>query len=73
MKAITDLSVLLEQLRLHGIPIGTLEYSRLHAIFAANVLNGVDKDCRAWTAKFRPPAAEGEAGGRRGGRRRRRG
>ncbi len=45
----------------------------MHAIFAANVLNGTDKDCRAWTSKFRPPAADGEAGGRRGGRRRRRG
>lgn len=44
----------------------------MHAIFAANVLNGTDKDCRAWTKKFRPPAADGAEGGRRGGGRRRR-
>jgi 5-methyltetrahydrofolate--homocysteine methyltransferase len=31
----------------------------MHAIFAANVLNGTDVSCRAWTRKFReaPPAA----------------
>lgn len=47
----------------------------MHAIFAANVLNGTDRDCRAWTSKFRPPLAEGQesARGSRGGRRRRRG
>ncbi|HHI82356.1 MAG TPA: methyltetrahydrofolate cobalamin methyltransferase, partial [Rhizobiales bacterium] len=44
----------------------------MHAIFAANVLNGVDKDCRAWTSKFRVQAPDGEGGRRRGGRRRRR-
>ena len=44
----------------------------MHAIFAANVLNGTDKDCRAWTKKFRPPAADGSEAVRRGGGRRRR-
>lgn len=49
----------------------------MHAIFAANTLNGLDPDCRAWVKKFREPApegAEGEGGarGRREGRRRRR-
>jgi len=48
----------------------------MHAIFAANTLNGLDSDCRAWVRKFRQPVPEGgvEAGarGRREGRRRRR-
>jgi 5-methyltetrahydrofolate--homocysteine methyltransferase len=29
----------------------------MNAIMAANVLNGVDKNCRAWIRKFREPAA----------------
>ena len=41
----------------------------MNAIFAANVLNGADKDCRAWVAKFRePPSANAdqpEGAGRR--------
>jgi 5-methyltetrahydrofolate--homocysteine methyltransferase len=28
----------------------------MHAIMAANVLNGVDRNCRAWIRKFREPA-----------------
>lgn len=49
----------------------------MHAIFAANTLNGLDPDCRAWVAKFREhvaPGVEGEGAGRgrREGRRRRR-
>ncbi len=48
----------------------------MHAIYAANTLNGLDPDCRAWVRKFREPAPEGEgeagARGRREGRRRRR-
>ncbi|WP_342642704.1 dihydropteroate synthase [Rhodoligotrophos ferricapiens] len=30
----------------------------MHAIAAANVLNGVDRDCRAWVRKFREPVPE---------------
>ncbi|MGI9371032.1 MAG: dihydropteroate synthase [Hyphomicrobiales bacterium] len=48
----------------------------MHAIYAANTLNGLDPDCRVWVRKFREPAPEGEAQpgarGRREGRRRRR-
>lgn len=53
-----------------------LHQEELTGIMAADVLNGYDKDCRAWIKKFREPAAEGaggEAAGRRGERRRRRG
>ncbi|HIC80036.1 MAG TPA: methyltetrahydrofolate cobalamin methyltransferase, partial [Kiloniellaceae bacterium] len=53
-----------------------LHQEELTGIMAADVLNGHDKDCRAWIKKFREPAAEGtggEAAGRRGERRRRRG
>jgi 5-methyltetrahydrofolate--homocysteine methyltransferase len=42
----------------------------MHAIFAANTLNGLDPDCRKWVSKFREPAPEGR--GAREGRRRRR-
>lgn len=46
----------------------------MHAIWGADVINGVDKDCTHWIKKFREPAAEGEGGARggRGERRRRR-
>ncbi|WP_259782980.1 methyltetrahydrofolate cobalamin methyltransferase [Aestuariispira ectoiniformans] len=46
----------------------------MHAIWGADVINGVDKDCAHWIKKFREPAAEGEGGARggRGERRRRR-
>ncbi|WP_422366098.1 methyltetrahydrofolate cobalamin methyltransferase [Pelagibius sp.] len=53
-----------------------LHQEELTGIMAADVLNGYDKDCRAWIKKFREPAADGaggEAAGRRGERRRRRG
>ncbi len=53
-----------------------LHQEELTGIMAADVLNGYDKDCRAWIKQFREPAAEGaggEAAGRRGERRRRRG
>ncbi len=53
-----------------------LHQEELTGIMAADVLNGHDKDCRAWIKKFREPLAEGaggEAAGRRGERRRRRG
>ncbi|WP_420347437.1 methyltetrahydrofolate cobalamin methyltransferase [Pelagibius sp.] len=53
-----------------------LHQEELTGIMAADVLNGHDRDCRAWIKKFREPAAEGaggEAAGRRGERRRRRG
>ena len=40
------------------------------AIKAADVLNGVDPNCSNWIRAFREPSAEGDAGGRRSGRRR---
>ncbi len=44
------------------------------AVRAADVLLGLDRNCRAWTAAHRAPAPEGEGReGRRRGRRRRRG
>ena len=45
-----------------------------HAVMAADVLAGNDKDCTAWIAANRDPAAgggEGARGGREGRRRRR--
>lgn len=64
----------------HGMTsaiMNPLHNEDMHAIFAANVLNGVDQDCRAWTSKFRPPAQDGQEAGQRGrragGGRRRRG
>ena len=42
-------------------------------IWGANVMNGVDPECRNWIAKFREPAAEGEGGRERRSNRRRRG
>jgi 5-methyltetrahydrofolate--homocysteine methyltransferase len=53
-----------------------LHDEELTGIMAADVLNGHDKDCRAWIKKFREPVpvgAEGEGEGRRRERRRRRG
>jgi len=44
----------------------------MNGIFAANVLNGVDKDCRAWVKKFREPAPDAGEGGEAGERRRNR-
>jgi len=34
----------------------------MHAIMAANVLNGVDRNCKAWINKFREPAPAAAAG-----------
>lgn len=42
----------------------------MDAIRAANTLNGHDPNCGEWLRANRPVAAEGEAGRRRGGRRR---
>jgi len=51
-----------------------LHEEELTGIMAADVLNGHDRDCRAWIKKFREPAPAGSAGeGGRGERRRRRG
>ena len=48
----------------------------MNAIFAANVLNGADKNCKAWVAKFREPISsdpdQAEAAGRRRDRENRR-
>ena len=52
-----------------------LHDAEMAGVMAANVLNGVDKDCRRWLTKYREPAPAGEAGaagGREGRRRRRR-
>jgi len=51
-----------------------LHEEELTGIMAADVLNGHDKNCRAWIKKFREPAPAGAEGqGGRGERRRRRG
>ncbi len=48
----------------------------MHAIMAANVMMGTDRECRQWIKKFREPPAEGnevsQSTGRRAGSRRRR-
>jgi 5-methyltetrahydrofolate--homocysteine methyltransferase len=54
-----------------------LHESEVAAVMAADMMNGNDRDCRRWLARFREPAGAegGEGGGRRGrreGRRRRR-
>lgn len=48
-----------------------LHAEEMNGIMAANVLNGVDKDCLKWIQTFREPPAAGEGRGRREGRRRR--
>ncbi|WP_038036942.1 methyltetrahydrofolate cobalamin methyltransferase [Thermopetrobacter sp. TC1] len=60
----------------HGLTsaiMNPLHEEDMAAVFAANLLNGHDPDCRAWTARYRPaPAGEGsEREGRRRRRRRR--
>ena len=42
----------------------------MHAIMAANVLNGTDRNCKSWTNKFRDMAAAAGAGCRQSRRRR---
>ena len=50
-----------------------LHSEEMTAIMGANVMNGVDPECRRWIERFREPAPEGAAGGRerRSNRRRR--
>ena len=50
-----------------------LHAEEMTSIMGANVMNGVDPECRRWIERFREPAAEGVAGGRerRSNRRRR--
>ncbi len=58
----------------HGLTsaiMNPLHEEDMGAVMAANVLLGLDRDCRAWTSKFRAPAPEGGDGGRRRRRRRR--
>ena len=58
----------------HGLTsaiMNPLHEEDMAAVRAADVLLGLDADCRAWTARYRAPAAEGEGRSRR--RRRRRG
>ncbi|MEJ2177803.1 MAG: methyltetrahydrofolate cobalamin methyltransferase, partial [Gammaproteobacteria bacterium] len=47
----------------------------MQGVMAANVVMGHDNNCANWLKRYRQPVAEGEgaAGGRSGGRRRRRG
>ncbi len=44
----------------------------MQAVLGADVMMGNDPDCSNWIRKYREPAAEGEARGRGGRRRRRR-
>lgn len=44
----------------------------MNAIMAANVMTGVDRNCKTWIAKFREPAAVDGSGAGEGGRRERR-
>ncbi len=58
----------------HGLTsaiMNPLHEEDMGAVRAANVLLGLDADCRAWTAAYRAPAADGDGGGRRRRRRRR--
>jgi 5-methyltetrahydrofolate--homocysteine methyltransferase len=50
-----------------------LHSEEMTAIMGANVMNGVDPECRRWIERFREPVPEGAAGGRerRSNRRRR--
>lgn len=50
-----------------------LHAEEMTGIMAANVLNGVDRNCARWLRKFREPAAAGSEGDARRERRRRRG
>ncbi len=59
----------------HGLTsaiMNPLHEEDMAAVFAANLLNGHDPDCRAWTARYRPAPAGGEGSEREGRRRRRR-
>ena len=48
-----------------------LHAEEMTAIMGANVMNGVDPECRRWIAKFREPVAEGSGGRERRTNRRR--
>ena len=48
-----------------------LHAEEMTGIMGANVMNGVDPECRKWIAKFREVPAEGEGRERRSNRRRR--
>jgi 5-methyltetrahydrofolate--homocysteine methyltransferase len=50
-----------------------LHEETIAATMGGDVMMGHDKDCARWIRRFRPPAAEGEDGGRRREGRRRRG
>ena len=50
-----------------------LHAETMQAVLGADVMMGNDPDCRQWIAKYREPSADGEARGRGGRRRRRRG
>jgi 5-methyltetrahydrofolate--homocysteine methyltransferase len=41
-----------------------LHTEEMTGIMGANVMNGVDLQCRKWIKKFREPASESVAGGR---------
>ncbi|GBD43024.1 5-methyltetrahydrofolate:corrinoid/iron-sulfur protein co-methyltransferase [bacterium HR40] len=49
-----------------------LHQEEMTAVLAADVLMGQDPNCLTWLNRFREPAAQGEAGGARGERERRR-
>lgn len=49
-----------------------LHQEEMTAVLAADVLMGQDPNCLTWLNRFRDPAAQGEAGGARGERERRR-
>lgn len=51
--------------------LNPLHEEEVAGILGADVLNGLDGDCRRWLTKFRQPPAEGREGAR-GGRQRRR-
>jgi len=44
----------------------------MQAVMGANVVMGRDANCAKWLKRYRQPAADGDAGGARGGRERRR-
>ncbi len=51
--------------------LNPLHDEEMAGVLAADVLAGHDPDCRRWIRRFREPMGDGEARGRRGGRRRR--
>ncbi len=49
-----------------------LHAEEMGAVMGADTLLGKDRDCRRWLTRFRAPPAEGDTGGARGNRERRR-